>query len=443
MRAFFIKALSDKPTIYAQIDEMYQADIDVYYQLAVSDPLYRDPMLTSGNLQQEEYARKLLGIFNAAQESQDAELSDELLGLFETAYPYAGAYAKSRSKIDIAEFGKALYKKNRHDMDVDEVLDYNAAMIFLCVVKGIPYTNADDILLDMHSLSQYYKRGRAIPAEKLPEVRKLSEKLPDDLLDSVVNGTDDGRGTEALYGFENLSQTALFRNLELSQREIELLAYFYLLDTANNTTKLPIKEYAYYHTHILLLCKAYKEVKDAYFRHNKETEYTELSIVNEKYREIKTKTDAMRNNAEKLMEWVNDLQRENHRLEQEIAQNKLNEQELYGLRNLMFTLENGGDEPAEPDVMPDWRSHSILVVGGLESWQKRIQEAIGCKCVNTDSMNFDLQLVDNAEILAFNIRHISHAIYERAINRATKQKIVYLNNDNINKNMAAIAECLR
>ena len=55
MKVFFIKALSDKPAVYEQIDAIYQENIDSYYQLAVSDPLYRHPLLTSGNLQQEEY----------------------------------------------------------------------------------------------------------------------------------------------------------------------------------------------------------------------------------------------------------------------------------------------------------------------------------------------------------------------------------------------------
>lgn len=445
MKVFFIKALSDKPAVYEQIDAIYQENIDSYYQLAVSDPLYRHPLLTSGNLQQEEYARKLVGIFNSAQVGQTEEIFGALLKLFKKAYPYAGAYLKTHNEVDLLDFGKALFKKYKCDMDIDDALNYNAAMIFLCLVNGVPYINADEILFDMHELYHFYDNRPEIPQEIVAKMQELAKQLPDDLFDQVVNGTEESCGTEILYSLENLSQTALFRSLELTSKDKELLSFIYYLDSKNQKTMLPMEEHAYYHLHILLLCRAYKEVKDAYFKNNKETEYTELSVINEKYRQLKTTSDALKNNTDKLLDWVNELQRENKRLQQDIAQWKQNEQELYGLRNLMFTLKNDdlGVEIVSQEAAPDWASYRILVIGGLEAWQKRLQEATGCKCINTDAVNFDLRLIDNADILAFNTRHISHAIYERAINRTTGQKIVFLNNDNIDKNMAAIAACIK
>lgn len=71
-----------------------------------------------------------------------------------------------------------------------------------------------------------------------------------------------------------------------------------------------------------------------------------------------------------------------------------------------------------------------LIIGGHEIWQHKMKEFLSSfTFIHLDTTNFDVKLVDNADIIFMYAGYISHAMYYKALARVStnNKKLVYIN----------------
>ena len=84
------------------------------------------------------------------------------------------------------------------------------------------------------------------------------------------------------------------------------------------------------------------------------------------------------------------------------------------------------------------KSLNILVMGGHQIWQNRLKEIYPYfTYIDSDNVNFDINITRNADIIFFNTLHCSHTLYYRIKNNVNngrtnnKEKIVLVSSNNL------------
>lgn len=84
------------------------------------------------------------------------------------------------------------------------------------------------------------------------------------------------------------------------------------------------------------------------------------------------------------------------------------------------------------------KSYNILVMGGHQIWQNRLKEVYPYfTYIDSDNVNFDINITRNADFIFFNTLHCSHTLYYRIKNNVNngrtnnKEKIVLVSSNNL------------
>ena len=84
------------------------------------------------------------------------------------------------------------------------------------------------------------------------------------------------------------------------------------------------------------------------------------------------------------------------------------------------------------------KSYNILIMGGHQIWQNRLKEIYPYfTYVDSDNVNFDINITRNADIIFFNTLHCSHTLYYKIKNNVNngrtnnKEKIVLVSSNNL------------
>ena len=84
------------------------------------------------------------------------------------------------------------------------------------------------------------------------------------------------------------------------------------------------------------------------------------------------------------------------------------------------------------------KSYNILIMGGHQIWQNRLKEIYPYfTYVDSDNVNFDINITRNADFIFFNTLHCSHTLYYRIKNNVNngrtnnKEKIVLVSSNNL------------
>lgn len=129
-----------------------------------------------------------------------------------------------------------------------------------------------------------------------------------------------------------------------------------------------------------------------------------------------------------IREWTEFLQQELEKLHDEDAELALEKEQLKELQCTPKRLEKL------------LRSKKILIMGGHVNWQNRIKEVYPkLTYIDSDNVNFDVSVLKNADYIFFNTLHCSHTLYFKVKENIssgrdkqdTKDKLVYINNNNV------------
>lgn len=99
-----------------------------------------------------------------------------------------------------------------------------------------------------------------------------------------------------------------------------------------------------------------------------------------------------------------------------------NEKELFALREFMFSLDRQETYIPVEEESIDLSKIKGVLIGGQEQWHKKMREYLPLFAfVNTE--NFDVKLLDSADIVIIFHNFLSHKLYYKVINEVRKKKV--------------------
>lgn len=451
---FVVEALGSNKHIYKDIDNLYQRYKYEFYKAAKESEWYEHPIFKEGSLLQEEYCKKVLGILAA--DIDDDTVYQDFMKLIQKGFRWTYEYVNKRFSVDVDEYTRAFTKKY-HGATDDKgigIEQHFCILLFLAlnmqkkVIENEVHQRFISLLYTrlQHStgdekIRMSYDR---LKPEDIERVQKLKQKLFkeygkirnfDELLAKQFDGSKKDMFT-FLFDFENLSSVSIFRDLKFTERDIdEILCLYTVIREDNELDVDEALQFLIPGIYIKYLLKAYKQVKEMYFRNNKETMFVELEGLERELRKANEKLAEAQRGLSELQKIHGLLQKENERLKIELAEAQRNKNELNSLREFLFSLDQKEEYQAEEIDFDELKKYKAIVIGGHERWQQRMKEYLpNFIFIHPDQLNFDIRLLDGIDIVFVYPNYLNHSMYYKlmAAIEGKDIKIVYINQQNEN-----------
>lgn len=448
---FVIEALGANKKIYKDIDRIYQENKYEYYKAAKEHELYNHPIVKEGSLIQEEYCKKALGILIGP---KDEKLVIELEKLFKRGFRYTYTYAEKHLRIDLSKFIYAFMKKYCGEEDENGInIEYHTVvLLFLAINKGREIIENDTYKEYLSLLSfrwEHYGEdnearislGKATEEDKqkIKELKQAIYKEYGEILNfnDILQCRFDAKGMDAaayLFDYENISSISLFEDIKFTSKNIDEILYLYVLFKEDLKDIEKATKFLVAHMYIRYMIKAYKQVKEMYFKNNKETMYVELEGLEKSLNSATEKLFSAKQEITRLQQQIEVLEKENRRLQSELAEERKNRNELNSLREFMFNLDRQEEYTVQEEVdMEFLKKYKAVLIGGHEKWQQRMKELLpNFIFIHPDQANFDTKILDSVDIIFIYVNYLNHGIYYRAMNaiEGKNVKVAYLNQQN-------------
>lgn len=445
---FLCEAFGQNEAIYKAIDTVYQKRKYEFYRLAKEDKLYNHKIITEGSLLQEEYCKKALGILLYQHEHpDDKKIIEDVNFLVKKGWPYIWTYM-NHSEISLRKF---IYNYSRKRGGLDKMTDdeVSSVMVVLLVLslslkKNIIIDDTyNNVLQIMHERMGHYESENRIdvgnvPADELHEIEQFKSTLYKKIgkvtdYTTLLNNISESSNLEMisfLFDLENIASSIFYR-VDFVQKDIDEIMFVYSLFHDTESTD-DLVQFFIYAMHIKYLLKAYKQSKEYYFSNNKEIMFVELEEAEKQLDITRKALNFQIINNEQLVSVNEDLSSKITRLEKELQEEQVKNNELNGLREFFFSHDKKEDYKDAVVDFENLKNAKIIILGGHEKWQTKMKEHLPeAIFIHADMMNFDLSVVDNTEAIFIYANHLSHAIYYKLINYARgSKKIFYLNSQN-------------
>jgi hypothetical protein len=449
---FLVEAFGTNQNIRTDVDRLYSCHKDVFYKYAKESKYYDHPIIKDGDIYKEEYARKALGILEYAQATKDREVIDRLIDVMKKGWSKVYAYLNNADKVDFEE-----YVANYLDIGImtdDELNSELAVLYFFAHIfnKEVVNNHALEVLESMLVLRErfYFDDNTRFTWNTLsPEIKQKARSLKQRIYDAKypikgymdidMSENEEIRDVFIVYTYlfdTELLSTTILQNIDYTDRDInEILASYFSIYKNQNVDEA-IK---FLIPGIIIkgLIKAYKEVKEYFFKNNKENMYLEMKNQADKIAQLESQNkflsiqnDTLKNRLEEAYDKaeeaykdeIRSLQKQVKDLQEQLAEVKQNEQELFALREFVFNLSQ--EEEIEKTEQISEQYNRGVVIGGRERWQKRLQEKYpNFTFISADAKNFDTAIFNNADVVLFNTAYLSHAIYDKAMNEIRKRNL--------------------
>lgn len=169
-----------------------------------------------------------------------------------------------------------------------------------------------------------------------------------------------------------------------------------------------------------------------------EQKQSELTTLHAEYEHLQyasaKEIDALQAELEEQKQLVEEILRDNELLRQLNAR----------LEERVDALDTAEDEEEESVALPNsyvqgrLKNLNVLIMGGHHVWQNRLKELYpDFKYLDSDNVNYDINITRNADIVFFNTLHCSHTLYYRMKNNINngrderKNKVVYISSNNL------------
>lgn len=139
-----------------------------------------------------------------------------------------------------------------------------------------------------------------------------------------------------------------------------------------------------------------------------------------------------------------ELEEQKQLVEEILQDNELLRQLNERLEERVDALDTAEDEAEESAALPNsyvqgrLKNLNVLIMGGHQVWQNRLKELYPYfKYLDSDNVNYDINITRNADIVFFNTLHCSHTLYYRMKNNINngrderKNKVVYISSNNL------------
>ena len=466
---FLSEAFATNKRIYKKIDELYNTNPDMFYEYATKSEFYNSKICTEGNIEQEYYYKKSLGILITMDNKENLE---QIIKLIEYGWKYSASYVNSHKFISLKDF-ISKYIKKKHGITNVADDELNSAMLITVILaryKNLEIDLNDEyyallikslvLRLEKYNNSSFNLSLNNISKEHRNKIQKLELKLKNrnkylyfPLGSSVIYNEKITKNdfyyiksnlslnekfllaTEYIYDLENLSLTTVVGNEIFKSKDIQelMLCYTNLFKENDDINIEELEKFLYSAIQIRYLCRFYKKAKQFFFDNFQEELQNQNSFLKKQINEliINNKNIVADNNV--LIKQNEQLLRENDRLKAELKENENNKKELIALREYIFNSQQEYVENDSNDIDINYiNSIKGVIVGGNPNWQLRMKEKLpNWIFIEPTYFNFNKSILNNKYVF-INI-NISHAMYYKIIENLSKNsKLYYLNNININ-----------
>lgn len=229
----------------------------------------------------------------------------------------------------------------------------------------------------------------------------------------------------------------------IDEKDITELAALYFLMSGNQNKEESTK-FIIFGLYLKYTIKAYKDVKDFYFKNNRETMYYQLEkqdkhtiTLEKENHSLKALLEAQETENKRLKtEYKNSIEKENILLQKEIERlkkeiDKLNKdkKELLALRDVVLKEEkeeisNSSNNIVIPPI-------SAIIAGGHSNWHNKLKEILPdtFKYLEGDNNNFDTNILNNIDHVFIYTGYMGHGFYYKLINKCKNidSNIYYIN----------------
>lgn len=473
LKLFLIEALTSNKKIEKDIIKLYEKYKYKAYKLAKESELYNHIIIYDGSIHKEVFGKRVLGILLLSE--KDEKIEDELLNIIKKGWLKLYNYIFNKEKISLYNIMKKFYNNSLSDDEVNALITISL-MLSKILDKGIIQ---DEFYL--HTIKTFYMRLKHYSNDeefknKIKIARFNYNTLDDKIKQKAKNiklrifekygqikypwnifNINDKElrkyveGLSFIFDTEELIYTSIIEKLKISQKEIEEICALYFMLYRNQNL---IESTKFLITGIILKMslKAFKEVKDYYFKNNKETLYIELEELENKIKycekdnnRLKEENNILKNEIYKLKNEykkgleieIIKLKKEISNLKQELQEQKENEKELFALRETLFEI-GKRNEVVEYEVIEEnvkIPNVKAIIIGGHENWRRKLQEELPntFRFIDGNKENFNIQILNDVDYIFFYTAYMSHGTYYKVINYCKKNNIEigYISNTSI------------
>lgn len=289
---------------------------------------------------------------------------------------------------------------------------------------------------------------------------------------SLIKTEESKQNIDLIYRFISVlgfDYTSINTNLSLpSIMQLDIQKILALLnrypDIRDNNKLKDLMIYLYYAFYpIILQGKLYNseylklrvKTEEANLKHSEEIDKLKLksaplnSIIDQKQdslNKIQIQYNRLKSSSDKEIERLKAELEKQKQINQELTKNiELLQQINEDLENKLdeFDTSSGNNEEMESlvpnkDIQDKLKSLNILIMGGHQIWQNKLKELYpDFTYIDSDNINFDINVVKNADIVLFNTLHCSHSLYYKMKNNVNngrvdcKNKVFYISSNNL------------
>ncbi|WP_125154411.1 hypothetical protein [Clostridium rectalis] len=447
---FVAEALSVNKRIYKDIDKIYNNDKLKFIKLAKHNEFYNHVMSQEGNVEQEYYFKKVLGILEGT--NFDEDVLEGVLLILKKGWRYTYTYVCNHSQVNVSIFLNRLIKKYKGiDNLSDDELNSNVIVLLILSTYFEKEINREDEMYNTYINScamrlEHYKNFNRINLnnitkeqkelinklelklkahEKISPITPSSHRLDIDkqkgLLVDISKLTKDDKNFlpfEYIGELENISLISIIGDDYFKQRDIQELIYTYSQFQNEETINYDdFFRYIYPAIELRYLYREYRNAKKYFFENFDEELYNEISNKEIENKEIKKNNIILQDENEKLKLELEKLEKENKKLKLEINKREDYKSEIIPLREFIFNLDDIEDYKTEMLDYNKLKSLNAIIVGGHPKWQNKMKEYLpNCKFISIDMLQFDTKIINSVDVVFIYTNYLNHAMYYKIIN---------------------------
>jgi hypothetical protein len=450
-----LEAFGHNTRIYKDIDRLYQIRKYDFYRLARQSEFYNHLIIKEGDIYREEYGRKILGILLYTAETDDPEMKNALFKIIRKGWSRAYLYVLNNDVVSLDNYLETGFNnyKTDDDLNTDLLMVYWLALM---TNKELAQDKAREAVEDYFRLRLDHTSGRSqlnysyknLDEQLLKQVRTLKSRVYEkygriNSYDGVFHNKNDdvhklAEAIALIFDTENISASSLFNNVKLKERDVEEVLGTYFLTYRNKHSGEAVK-HLIWGLIVKGIAKAYKQVKEHYFKNNKETVYLEMKNQQDEIERLLTENEILKKRANELekiaqttrvevektfISKIRELESRVARLEEDLQEERKKSRELAALREFLFSLDKHAVPQEVEDNQFDPAQICGAIVGGHPNWQNRMKKLLP-QWVFINSDNFDVRVLDGVEAVFFFTQYLGHSLYYKAVSVFATIKLIH------------------
>lgn len=453
-------ALTITNNIRKEINAIYDNDKRKYYEAAKNSTGYEHIIITMGNIEQEIYAKRALGIIICAEE--DSQLRSKIIKIIRKYYPEVYQAIKNGNRRLLIEKysrltrlkGETAYKYSRIDGGLTIYLALylereteNSDLILNAFNDINKFENANPITSNLDQEIEMHKEELKIIKSKIKKIFSSITNHEEILEHNDIDISNLAREIKNIFTLDKLDMEETFTEVDTVNIDSIIISYIKMGYEKHEISQ--IERLVAIGVFIKLLLKEYRKARKLYFENNKETLYFELEELDNKLKQVIKDNTTMQQEINKYKEKITsidrtleeeknklrkeydkeviELKREISKLKCQINGSEDNKQELNELREMMFLIKQDyvpkKEEVSLKELIKDKR---IVIIGGTNDWRIKVKDKY-TNIITIDGFNegFDISILNNINFVFFYTGYMNHGTYYKAINIIRNKEIPF------------------